>query len=104
MVAQERLTRMLGLGDGSGATGWRRRRHHRGFRAGLLVGSCQPARARPLLGTAVLGKAIGVGACLAGVAVGRVQRGAIVVVLFNDAAWLPAFARLALVRSNRHAT
>jgi hypothetical protein len=105
MIAPDRLTRMLGLNAGSDATGWRA--------AGVTVAAFapaywwaagNPARARPILRTALLGKALGVGACLAGVAVGKVPRGAMVVALFNDAVWLPAFARLALVRSNRQAT
>jgi len=97
MIAPDRLTRMLGLGDASDATGWRA--------AGVTVAAfapaywwaaSNPARARPLVRTALLGKALGLGSCLAGIAAGRIPRAAVVVVLFNDALWLPAFVRLAM--------
>jgi hypothetical protein len=91
MAAQERLTRMLGLGDGSGATGWRA--------AGVTIAAFAPAYWWAAAGQGDRGRRV---PRLRGCR--QVQRGAIVVVLFNDAVWLPAFARLALVRSNRHAT
>jgi hypothetical protein len=105
MIAPELLTRMLGLKAGSDATGWRA--------AGVTVAAfapaywwaaANPARARPLLRTALLGKALGVGACLAGIAAGRIPRAAMVVVLFNDAIWLPTLARLAFDGSGQQAT
>jgi hypothetical protein len=103
MMAPHRLTRMLGLGDGSGAsdaTGWRA--------AGVTVAAFAPAywwaaanphKARSLVATALLGRSLGLGSCLVGIAAGRIPRAAAVVVLFNDALWLPALVRLAMDRS-----
>jgi hypothetical protein len=103
MIAPHRLTRMLGLRDGcdpSDATGWRA--------AGVTVAAyapaywwaaANPAQARPLVRTALLGKALGLGSCLVGIVAGRIPRAAAIVVMFNDALWLPAFARLAMDRS-----
>lgn len=104
MIAPHRLTRVLGLGTVSDATGWRA--------AGVLVAAFAPAywwaaanpeRARPLLGTALLGKALGLGSCLAGIAAGVLPRAALLVVLLNDAVWLPAFVLLFMDRSDQQA-
>jgi hypothetical protein len=105
MIAPHRLTRLLGLGETLDPTGWRA--------AGVTVAAFAPAywwaasnpvRARPLVGTAVLGKAVGLASCLAGIATGRVPRAALLMVLFNDAVWLPAFGLFAMDRPDAETT
>jgi Domain of unknown function (DUF4166) len=103
MMAPHRLIRTFGLGGGSDAsdpTGWRA--------AGVTVAAFAPAywwsaanpgKAQPLVATALLGKSLGLGSCLAGIAVGRIPRATAFVVLFNDALWLPALMRIAMHRS-----
>jgi hypothetical protein len=90
IAAPRQLARTFGFNDRGDGMGWRA--------AGVVVLAYAPAylwaishpcEARPILATAIFGKAIGVTGWVVGVATGRFSRRSAVLPLANDAIWIP---------------
>jgi hypothetical protein len=103
MGAPTRLARFIGFGEAGDGMGWRA--------AGVVVlayapaylwASAHPRAARPIIATAMFGKAIGTLGWIVGLATGRFRRRTIVLPLLNDIVWLPGLARL-LMAEGSHA-
>ena len=95
ILAPNRLARLLGFSSKGDGMGWRA--------AGVVLLAYAPAylwaadhprEARPILATAVLGKAIGGPGWVVGALTGRFRMRTLVLPAFNDFLWLPGLARL----------
>jgi hypothetical protein len=100
IAAPRQLARTLGFNDPGDGMGWRA--------TGVVVLAYAPAylwaiahprEARPILATAIFGKAIGVTGWVVGVATGRFSRRTAALPLLNDAIWIPGL--LVALRSPR---
>jgi hypothetical protein len=94
IVAPNRLARVLGFEGSGDGMGWRA--------AGVMVLAYAPAylwaadhprEGRPLLATAVLGKAIGAVGWIAGLVLGVFRPRTLLLPLMNDLIWLPGLLR-----------
>lgn len=95
IVAPTRLARLLGFSPDGDGMGWRA--------AGVVVLAYAPAylwaadhprEARPILATAVIGKALGGAGWIAGGLTGRFPVRTLLLPAFNDFVWLPGLLRL----------
>jgi len=95
VIAPNRLARLLGFSSTGDGMGWRA--------AGVVLLAYAPAylwaadhrrEARPVLMTAILGKAIGGAGWIVGALTGRFPIRTLVLPALNDFVWLPGLLRL----------
>jgi hypothetical protein len=99
VVAPNALARLLGFSSDGDGMGWRA--------AGVVLLAYAPAylwaadhprEARPVLATAVFGKAIGGTGWVLGALTGRFPIRTLILPVFNDFVWLPGLIRLLAAR------
>jgi hypothetical protein len=94
IVAPARIARTVGFPASGDGMGWRA--------AGVVVlafapaylwAAAHPREAKPIVATALFGKAIGAAGWFAGLASGRFSRRSVVLPLLNDLIWLPGLVQ-----------